>query len=359
MRLLDELPQMDERPVMTRAPLAPDLTAPIPAERPKDPHPSATRLGAVLVLFLALALTLIGVRTGLTVKDEDEAVYVNTLRSMGSGEGYYPAIRDALVEKEGVAPSSVRAIRPPTMFLFLRWIPEQGWRWAAGGVFLASLLLVWTLARREGQWAGIAAAVVAFVWLAPASPYLFLHAELWGLPFFLAGLLNLRRGRDGWAAFFLTVATLIRELFGFSILLALLVRRRREWWYALAATVAGGFVHALLAGQILSPTGRDAQLHNVGIDASLIFKVLGPGTTALSVVVGLSVLALALPGLLRRVRESDPAAAVLLPFTLVLAAAGIVATRLYWSLTWGPAIAAFVPAGLSVLLARPLAQARR
>ncbi|MFY9585876.1 MAG: hypothetical protein WAT66_00315 [Actinomycetota bacterium] len=347
---------MNERSVLTRAPR--DLEVEV-ADRPTRSPRTTMRLGAGLVVLLALVLTVSGVRTGLTVMDEDEAVYVHTLRSMRSGEGYYPAIRDALVEKEGVPPSNVRAIRPPTMFLFVRWIPEHGWRWAAGGVFLASLLLVWELARREGHWAGIVAAVVAFLWLAPASPYLFLHAELWGLPFFLAGLLNLRRGRDGWAAFFLTIATLTRELFGFSILLALIVRRRREWWYALAASLAGGFVHALLAGQILSPSGRDAQLHNVGIDASLIFKVLGPGTTAFSVVVGLGVLALALPGLLRRMRESDPAAAVLLPFTFVLAAAGIVATRLYWSLTWGPAIAAFVPAGVSVLLARPLAKAQR
>jgi len=357
--VLGDLSPMDELQVLTRAPHAPLAAVPAVGERPGDTTKTTTRLGVVLVALLALALTLVGVKTGLTVQDEDEAVYVNTLRSMRSGEGYYPAIRDALVEKEGVAPSSVRAVRPPTMFLFLRWIPEQGWRWAAGGVYLATLLLVWTLARREGRWAGIAAVTVAFVWLAPASPYLFLHAELWGLPFFLAGLLNLRRGRDGWAAFFLTVATLTRELFGVSILLALIVRKRREWWYALSAAVAGGFIHALVAGQILSPIGRDAPLHNVGIDASLVFQVLGPGTTAFSVVVGLGVLALAMPGLIRHAREGDPAAAVLLPFTFVLAAAGIVATRLYWSLTWGPAIAAFVPAGVAVLLARPPAQARR
>ena len=193
--------------------------------------------------------------------------------------------------------------------------------------------------------------MIAFVWLAPASPYLFLHAELWGLPFFLAGLWNARQGRDGAAAALIGGAALVRELFAPALLIGLIVRRRREWFYANLGFIGAMLIHMILASRVLLASGSDPELSNVPISPALIFQVIGPGTTALSVIVGMVVLGLGIPGLFRHARLDDASARMLLPFALVLVAAGIVATRIYWSLTWGPALAAFVPSGVMVLAA--------
>ena len=308
--------------------------------------PRAFALG--LFLVLGLTLTLIGLRTGMTVQDEDEAIYVRTLHSMQAGAGYYPAMQEALTAKEGAPPASVRAIRPPTIFLFLRWFPESTWRLLAGGVFAVTLALVWLLARRDGDVAGIWASLLAFAWLSPASPYLFLHAELWGLPFFLAGLYKLRQGRDGPAAAFMVDATLTRELFGLGLIFALLTRRRRAWIYGALVSAAAAAVHVLFAQGILSATGHDAPLRNAPYNAAFLLKAIGPGTSIVSGIFGAAVLLFAIVALVRRY-TSDPAAAVLFPFAIAVGVAGLVATRLYWNLTWGPALAAFAPAGVAMV----------
>ena len=55
----------------------------------------------VLIVGLTVIATLIGLRTGFSRLDVDEAVYRRTLLEMQSGKGYYAATRDALVAKEG------------------------------------------------------------------------------------------------------------------------------------------------------------------------------------------------------------------------------------------------------------------
>src|SRR4029077_15424432 len=110
-----------------------------------------------LALFLALTATIAGVRTGWHVVDADELVYRDTLVLMRHGGGVYQAQRQALIIKEHQPPTSVRAIRPPTMYLVLRWFPPSWWRWLVGLVYLADLLLVWRLARAHAPPSGLAA----------------------------------------------------------------------------------------------------------------------------------------------------------------------------------------------------------
>src|SRR5207247_2613662 len=98
------------------------------------------KAAAVLAIAFAVVSVFSGLRTGNKVLDTDEAVYQHTLREMRAGRGYYRAMSDALVIKEGARPDSVRAIRPPTEFLLLRWLPEKSWRWVVGIVYLAVLI---------------------------------------------------------------------------------------------------------------------------------------------------------------------------------------------------------------------------
>src|SRR2546423_537877 len=134
---------------------------------------------SVLAVALALVAVFAGLHTGNKVLDTDEDVYQRTLRSMRSGEGYYPAMRDALIVKEKARPSSVRAIRPPTLFLFLRWFPERSWRWLVGLIYLAVLLAIARLGEPYGRYGSIVATTAGGVWMIGASSYLYLHAELW------------------------------------------------------------------------------------------------------------------------------------------------------------------------------------
>src|SRR5579872_5576736 len=62
-----------------------------------------------LAAFLALAATLVGVRTGWHPADADEIVYRETLTLMRHGESFYRAQAAALIAKEHRPPTSIRA----------------------------------------------------------------------------------------------------------------------------------------------------------------------------------------------------------------------------------------------------------
>jgi hypothetical protein len=177
-----------------------------------------------------------------------------------------------------------------------------------------------------------------------ATSYLYLHAELWGLPFFLAGLLALRRDDDSKAAALIAAATLIRELYGLGLLLAfLLSKRRRPWLVALVFVVALSSVHVWLAHSVLSPGGHEVGLGNEPITVHSILRFLSPGDRPAALGLGIAMLVAGFAGIARNLRR-DRAAAILLPFAGLLLVAGVVATRAYWNLTYGPAVAAFIPA---------------
>jgi hypothetical protein len=308
------------------------------------------RISPVLPVAAAIAIALVavlaGVRTGDAEVDVDQAVYRDTLVQMRAGDGYYDAHRDALIAKEGAPPRSVRAIRPPTLFLALRWFPESSWRYLVGLAYLAILLAAWRLGEPYGRYGGVIAVVLAGLWVVTASSFLHLHAELWGAPLFLWGALEVRRGRDARAAGLVATATIVRELFGLGLLIGLVLRKQRAPWIAATlAVIALGVVHVLLAQDVLSPAGTQAALGNEPYTPSLVLTILSPGDNLGSWIVGIPMLVAGIAGLMRA-RRSDPAAAILLPFCAVMIPAAVVATRAYWSLTWGPAIAAFVINGI-------------
>jgi len=302
------------------------------------------RIAILLAVTIAAIAVLVGVRTGLEEVDVDEIVYHDTLVAMRGGEGYYDAMRDALVEKEGAPPSSVRAVRPPTMFLMLRWLPESSWRYVVGLVYLAILLLAFLIGRPYGRFGGVIAVGLAGFWVLAAAPFLFVHAELWGLPFFLGAVLAARKERQGTSAMLLLGATLTRELYGTGLLVgALVFRRRLPWLGTSIAAVVAAIGHGLLARSILAAQGTEAALGNEPRTIIKILTIISPGDRPLSWVIGTVVLVVGLTALIQR-WHADQAAKLLLPFVLIMIPASIIATRTYWGLTFGPALAAFVPA---------------
>jgi hypothetical protein len=305
----------------------------------------------LLVVGMAVVATAEGIREGNALVDADERVFQVTLHRMRAGDDYYHAMRDALVAKERRPPSEVRAIRPPTEFLFLRLFPVNWWRRVVGLVYLAVLLAAWRLGRPWGRYGGVLAVVGAGVWLFAFTDFLYLHAELWGLPFLMWGLVALRRDADWWAAAALLLATAVREPYALAFAVAFLIRRgwRRAPWLAAAGALAGlAVVHVHLARQVLAGHGHEAKFGNEAHTLRFALRVVSPGTGGINFAFGVAMLVLGLGGLVVAARRRDPAAWVALPFVLFMVPAAEVATRIYWSAAWAVPAAAFAPAVLSL-----------
>jgi len=322
--------------------------------------------GAALVMvgILAALITLSGVHTGWKTVDADELVYRRTLEAMRHGVDFYHAQRAALILKEHRPPTSIRAIRPPTLYLVLRWFPEASWRWLVGLVYLADLGLVWKLARRYGALAAAVAAALAAIWLFGDTTYLFLHAEVWGLPFFLAGALALRSRRVWLAALLLLAAACIRELYvaGLFVGLAIdlgpvwrdVVRARRRaleriapWCTALLCGTVLYVVHSAFAATVLSAHGYNARFGNEHRTLAFLLRLVSPIVTGGGEAFGIAVTILGILGVIR-VGRKDPAAIVCGASGVFLLAASVWATRVYWSACWALPIAAFAPAALGL-----------
>ena len=127
----------------------------------------------VALAFSALALLASLTSTGLV--DVDERVYVGTLESMQEGDGYYPAMRDALVEKEGEHPTQVRSFRTPIVFWALSLLPQNLWRLAASVPFAITIILAARLAKPFGLYAPLAAAAGAGLMAISYSSHLYLR----------------------------------------------------------------------------------------------------------------------------------------------------------------------------------------
>jgi hypothetical protein len=304
---------------------------------------NARTTSTLLAVAFAVIALFAGLHTGNTVLDTDEAVYQRTLREMRTGAGYYRAMSDALAVKEGARPDSVRAIRPPTEFLLLRWLPTKSWRWVVGIVYLAVLLGLARLGEPYGQYGGLIAVVAGGVWMIGASSYLYLHADLWGLPFFVAGLVAARREDDVSAAVLIAAATIFRELYGLAFLIGLVMAKRRSVWLLATGVVVGlAGVHYWLARGVLAAHGHEVSLGNEPITFHSIVRFLSPGDRTAAFALGIGMLACGFVGLARNLH--DRAARILLPFAIVLLPLGIIATRAYWNLTYGPAVSAFIAA---------------
>lgn len=299
----------------------------------------------VALAFASLALA-VGLATGYRTMDVDEVAYRQTLRLMQAGDNYYDAMHTALLEKEGAPPSEVRAIRPPTIFLLLEHFPERSWRWLSGLPIFATVLLGWALAHFFSPRAGAPAAVLVGLWMLGASPYLFLHAEFWGLPLALGGLYLLATQRPGPAAGLLMGATLVRELYLVWLIAAFLVApKRRAWWGCSGVVVVCAAVHAYLANQVLADHGYQPPLNGTLQGLASFFGGFSPSATLLGGAVGAASAVLgfiALGRLLRRPRSRRLALAVLVAAGVLLVLTTF-AGRTYWGLTYGPILAVFAP----------------
>lgn len=312
-----------------------------------QPVSRSDRVALVAIACLTVVAVVLGVKTAYREVDVDEVVFRDTLVSMREGQGYYPAMRDALVRKEGAPPSQVRSVRPPTVYLFLSRFPASSWRYVVGAVYLSASFLAWRLGRPLHPAGGPVAVTLVGLWVLGSAPLLFLHAELWGLPFLLAGVLALRSHRWTAAAVSLALAALIREIYLIPLVIGLVVAdRRRAWLPALAVVGMAGALHFNLASDVLSAGGREPRFGASGLGLDYILSAISPSDRPLGWLVGVGGLILGTWGLHRR-WSGDVAARLLLAFSLVMVPLTILFGRQYWGLTFGPALACYVPAALS------------
>jgi hypothetical protein len=211
-----------------------------------------------------------------------------------------------------------------------------------GLVYLAVLLAMARLGEPFGSLGPMIAVALGGIWMIGASSYLYLHAELWGLPFFLAGLVALRKGNERAAAILMGVACIVRELYVVGVVIALVLSKKRRIWLLALASLALLFgLHVWLSHAFLSRTGHEVALGNEPITFHSVLRFLSPGDKPLAFAIGIAMLVLGLAGIVRNLR--DRAAQLVLPYAIVLSIAGVIATRSYWNLTYGPAVASFVP----------------
>lgn len=307
------------------------------------------RVAVVVAVCLTAVATILGIRTGYHTVDVDELVYRNTLVAMQHGESYYPAMRDALVTKEGAPPSQIRSVRPPTLYLFLARFPPTSWRYLAGAAYLAILLLAWRLGRPLHAYGGPIAVLLSGMWVLGAAPFLFLHTELWGLPLLMAGALALRHQRWALAALAVAAAAILREIYVLPLLVGLVVvPRRRAWVVAVAVVAALGFLHAGLARDAISAGGREAAFGKSGLSPTYILSALSPADRPVGWLLGIAGDVLGFLGLRRRWSD-DAAARLVLPFAAAMVPLTVFLGREYWGLAFGPVVACFAPAGLVAL----------
>jgi hypothetical protein len=318
-----------------------------------------SRPAILVVILMSIAAAFVGFHTGHREMDVDEVVYEQTLHAMHAGQSYYPATRDALVTKEHRAPSNVRAIRPPTVFLLLFEFPQWSWRWLTGLVMAAAIALSAMIASTFDRRAGPIAAVMTGLWMMGASALLYLHAELWGVPFLLAGVLFLIRGRVAWAAGFILAACLFRELYiAWFVALWIPHRRRASWWVAGSAMAVAFAVHFAEARRVLDPHGYQPALDGTFRHLDKLVGGFSPAASVLGFVVGITGVVAGSIALWRAARSGRiPAAPALLVAGLVLFALTIIFGRPYWGLTSGPVLATFAavelaPLGVRVASAR-------
>ena len=314
----------------------------------------------LVVVFAALAVA-VGLHAGTRTMDVDEAVFLRTLTAMHHGAGYYDAMRRALVMKEGTAPSQLRSIRPPTMFVLLAPLPPWSWRWVVGVVDAAVLAMVWRLARSVRAWGGPVAVVLAGLWMVGAAPMLYLHAELWGLPFALAGVVAARRERWAMAAVGIGIAVAFRELYAGLFVLSLLVAPRRRPWLIVGAGLAGfAAAHAALASSALTVHGHEPALGSGARTLRYALSCLSPSDRPLGWIVGVATTVAGVTVLAslvrRRLATIDTAVVV---FVVVMIVLTVTLGRVYWGLTTGPLLACYAPGAWPLLrrLRRPAPRA--
>lgn len=302
-------------------------------------------VAAVLVLSLSVVAVLVGVHAGHKVMDVDEIVYERVLRAMHSGAGYYDSMRHALILKEGAPATQLRSFRPPTLFLLLARLPPSSWRWIVGIVYVAVLTTAWRLGRSPYPVGGPIAVVLTATWVIAAAPLLYLHAELWGLPFALAGILAAKRDRWGSAAILIGAAVVFRELYGVLFVFGFLLAPKRKPWVIVGlGLTALGTIHWVLVSAVLSDHGREAPFGKGIPSLSHALSSIGPSDSVLGYVLGIVTLVGGMSGLIWQARKPTGAAArIALAFVVVMIPVTVEFGRVYWALCFGPVLACNVP----------------
>jgi len=160
-------------------------------------------------------------------------------------------------------------------------------------------------------------------------------------------LVAARDEQDGRAAALIAIAAVIRELYGLGLVLGLLFGKRKWIWLVAISVVVGlAGVHYSLARDVLVAHGHQVALGNEPITFHSVLRFISPGDRTAAFVLGLSMLVLGFVGAVRHFQ--DQSARILLPFATVMIVAGIVATRSYWNLTYGPALSSFAPAATTL-----------
>jgi hypothetical protein len=143
----------------------------------------------------------------------------------------------------------------------------------------------------------------------------------------------------------------VREIFVLPLLIGLVVTGRRRSLAVAAAVVASlALVHADLARDILSADGKEAPFGKSGLGIRYILSAISPSGQPFGWLLGVAGTVLGLIGLRRRWSD-DLAARLLLPFAAVMIPLTGFLGRVYWDLSFGPALACFVPAGLQAMSA--------
>lgn len=319
-----------------------------------SPRPTVERF-VVVGVAIVVALTFVGLlRAGReTQRDVDEVLHADTLRAMRDGAGYYDAMDDALVAKQGVGASSIPTVRPPAAFVVLRFVPDDRLEAAGALVLLASGVLTVLLAREGPRWAPVAAGALAGLWIVHFAPHLYLHSEVWAAPFVLGAMLAVRARRIPVAALLLVAAALIREFSVIALLTGAVVtwsdRRSRPWWVGAVAVTSAYYVgHVVAASRIVSPDGEHPG-YGIASVSDALFAV-SPGSTLLAWSVGLLTLVAGGWGLVRGWMGHDLAARLAAPSVVVLLPLSVWSGRNYWTASWAFILVAFVPAGVAALL---------
>jgi hypothetical protein len=99
---------------------------------------------------------------------------------------------------------------------------------------------------------------------------------------------------------------------------------------------------------VLADQGREAPFGQSGHGLRYVLSALSPSDRIFGWVIGIPSLVLGFFGLWQRWGEDD-GARLLLPFAGVMVLLTVLVGREYWSLTFGPALACYVPAALTEL----------
>jgi hypothetical protein len=261
----------------------------------------------------------------------EQQSYLATVRTMQAGEGYYSAMTASLPD----APTQVRSIREPTMFLVWRYT-GLSWPLALAVICLSGVLLSLCTNPLIGA--------AGTIWLVLAAHSLvnamWTEVEFWALPLVLAAMLAIRRDRWTLAACLLLAGALIRELVAPCLILGCVAawqsqKPLRPWMAAVAAWCVFYAIHTRMAAPYLSAAGSEFPLAGT----SALRGVLAMASINLGLV-GLAIVICAL-----WVARFRPEWWIALPLVVGIPVVGLTIYRLYWAVLVFPvALALLGPA---------------